>query len=341
VALPAASIAQICKSLSQYLGTKLNEGGGSTVDVRIGTPADAAPGDSDTDHRCNLFFFRFEPSGFAPDSLPGDTWFLRTHCLVTPFAAAEGTTTSAGENDLRLIGEVLRVFHEKPVFELTAAGELFHVQVVFQNLGLDQLNQLWSTQGETVYRPSALFEVSLVPVIPSDPTVAGPLAGSLGLDVRADMNAVSSGIVASTPRVLAGQPDTARESWAPSICLVRSGQCEQSVSLQLGSPELAAFSPQVWVVGEIGAGVQLRWDAWDAVHGWQSLPGTAAATISEDILDPEAVAAATLATVALPFDDKAGQMVLYAERSYTRGSDGVVLTVRSNPVLISLHGAAP
>ena len=237
MALVAASIAQISKSLSQYLSTELNKGG-STVHVLLGSPADAAPGESDSDHRFNLFFFRFEPSGFGPDTLPGETQFLRMHCLATPFAAQEDSI-GAGENDLRLIGEALRVFHEKPVFELTAAGEPFHVQVLFQTLGLDQLNQLWSTQGDTVYRPSVLFEVSLAPVIPNEKAVTSPLAGAMGLDVRASMDAVSSGISASAPRVLVTRPDTSREGWVPSICLVRAGQCEQSLSFEVGSPELA------------------------------------------------------------------------------------------------------
>lgn len=340
MAIAAASIAQICKSLGQYLGTELNKGGGSTIDLRIGTPADAAPAESDSNHRVNLFFFRFEPSGFGPDTLPGETGFLRVHCLITPFATAEGTTTSAGENDLRLVGEVLRIFHEKPVFELTAAGEPFHIQVLFQTMGLDQLNQLWSTQGDTVYRPSVLFEVSLAPVVPNKKAVASPLAGSLGLDVRARRDAVSSGIAAGAPRVLAVKPDTAKESWAPAICLVRAGQCEQSLSFEVGGPELGAFSPQVWAVGEIGANVALRWEVWDAASGWQVQPGTTPATIAEDTLDPEAVAGASLTAIALPFDDKPGQMVLYAEHDYTRASDGAVLTVRSNPVLVTLYEAA-
>jgi hypothetical protein len=340
MALIASSVAQICKSLSQYLGTELNSGGGSTVHVLLGTPAEAAPGDSDTDHRCNLFFFRFEPSGFEPSNLPGETWFLRMHCLVTPFAASEGST-SAGENDLRMIGEVLRVFHEKPVFELTAAGETFHIQMLFQTLGLDQLNQLWSTQGDTIYRPSVLFEVSLAPVIPNQQAVPSPLTGSLGLEVRARMDAVSTGVTAEAPAVPAVKPDTVNEAWSPAICLVRAGECVQSLSLAVGSPELAGFSPQVWVVGEAGAGVQLRWEQWEAASGWETVPGTTPVTISEEILDPEEVAGATLATLSLPFDDKAGQMVLYAEREYTRASDGALLTVRSNPLLITLYEVTP
>lgn len=340
MALIAASLAQICKSLSQYLGTELNKGGGSTVHVLLGTPAEASPGESDTDHRCNLFFFRFEPSGFSPDTQPGMTRFLRMHCLVTPFAASEGSI-SAGENDLRLIGEVLRVFNEKPVFELTAAGEPFHIQALLQNLGLDQLNQLWSTQGDTIYRPSVLFEISLAPVVPNEPMIESPLAGSLGLSVHARMDADSSGTTAEAPPVQMATPDTSNEAWAPSVCLVRASDCLQSIGLAVGSGELATFSPQIWVAGEVGASVKLRWEVWDAVTGWQSQSGTTTTTISEATLDPDAVAGATLTTLSLPFDDKAGQMVLYAEREYTRASDSAVLTVRSNPLLVTLYEVIP
>jgi hypothetical protein len=53
-------------------------------------------------------------------------------------------------------------------------------------------------------------------------------------------------------------------------------------------------------------------------------------------LDPDLVAAATTTPVALPFNDHAGQAVLYGERTYHRGADGVEVTVRSNPLLVGL-----
>ncbi len=338
MALITSSVSQVCRSLSQYLNGELNPGEGeSAVRVILGTPSDASPADTDTDHRLNLFFFRFETSGFNADAMPGDIQFLRMYCLATPFAVTEGTVSS-GENDLRIVGEAIRVFQEKPVFEITVSTEVFHIEVVMQTLGLDQINQLWSTQGETVYRPSVLFEVSLAPVIPQTRFDPGPLTATMGMDVRADINAPafpSDGEL--TPSVAYIKPDTSQENWTPALAVLHDGGLHTSLSFELASPSLAAFAVQAWVAGVIGESITLVWERWTSESGWQ-LGSSSPAAISEDALDPDSLASATTQMLSLPFDDEPGQMVLYAERSYSRSSDGVELNLRSNPVLINLYG---
>jgi hypothetical protein len=339
MAVGLSSVSQVCRSLAQRLSAGINGADRSRIDVLLGTPSAAAPAETDGNHRLNLFFFRFEPSGFDAAVLPGETWLLRMHCLATPFCVDE-TPVPAGENDLRVIGEVLRHFHEDPVFDLAVNGETFRIQVIFLTLGLDQLNQLWSTQGDTVYRPSALFEVSLAPVIPREAAVPAPLTGAIGFGVRATLSADASGIAAGTPAVPPLAPNTARDDWAPALCLVDGGACLQSVAFEVGSAGLAAFTPSAWVAGEPGAMVALRWETWEASTGWVPQMPSAPFAIVHARIDPEASAGASLETTALPFDDRAGQMVLYAERNFVR-FDGVVRTVRSNPVLVTLYEAAP
>jgi len=84
----------------------------------------------------------------------------------------------------------------------------------------------------------------------------------------------------------------------------------------------------------------LRWETWDATSGWVAQAASPPFAVAEAALDPDAVAAATLQATALPFNDHSGQMVLYAERNLTR-FDGVELTLRSNPVLVTLYEAGP
>jgi hypothetical protein len=337
MALIASSLSQVCKSISNFVSTGLNEGD-VTVRVTLGNPGEA-PAETDH-HRLNLFFFRFEPFQFDADMLPGENWHLRMHCLATPFALLEDST-SAGENDLRLVGEVLRLFHEQPVFNLTVEDQQFHVQVIPQNLGLDQINQLWSTQGDVTYRPSLLYEVSLAPVIPREKSKGAPLTGSLALETRADMTAVTATATARAPRVAARSVNTSKEDWAPAIVFVVDGECVQSLSLAVGSPELAAFTPQVWIAGVPGQAVQLRWEIWDSASGWQTDSGSPIAVVSSAFIDPEQAASATTAAAGLPFTDHAGQAVLYAVRTYPRAVDGVSVTVRSNPLLVNLYEATP
>lgn len=362
MALAVSPLSQVCKGIRNHLDAEINRtsagiggpGGGhghapavgfSKVNVVIDTPTvTAGANDIDTAHYLNLFFFRFEPAGLFPDTLPGETGWLRSFCLITPFAFKEDSVGN-GEGDLKLIGEVIRIFHEKPVFRLKVDGEDYHLQVIFQPLPLDQLNQLWSTQGDTVYHPSVLFEVSLAPVLPAVRAVPAPLTGGFGLEVQPERQSGTATVAARAPEVPVMAPAGQHEDWTPAICFVRDGTCAFSFSLALGSPQLLggggqpAFLPQVWLAGKPGEAVGLRWETWDAASGWQKVEPADSALVTDLRIDPEAAAAATLIPLTLPFNNHVGQLLLYAERSYTRASDGVVLSRRSNPLLISLYAA--
>jgi hypothetical protein len=344
MALAQTPLPQICKSISQYLAANMDTGD-ETVPVLIGTPADAVPATNDG-HRLNLFFFRFEVSGITPDSLPGETVYLRSHCLVTPFAIEEMNVATAGENDLRLLGEVLRVFHENPVFELSveddegaALGD-FHVQVIFQNLGLEQINQLWSTQGEVTYRPSLAYELALIPVIPDTPDLGGPLTSGLDIQVQNDMSATAASGDSREFIAIAETVDTTAPGWQPLIYFLQDGQCKQSLNLLLS--ELAGFTPVVLVAGEIGSTVQLYWDQWDGTNGWRTLEPAVDVTLSQSGIDPDNLpeTAPPLLNLTLPSVTEQGQLVLYAQRTYPRAGDNVPVTVRSNILVINITGSA-
>jgi hypothetical protein len=63
-------------------------------------------------------------------------------------------------------------------------------------------------------------------------------------------------------------------------------------------------------------------------------------TATTGTLDPEAAGDAETVEVELPVELVAGggQAVLYAERSWVRGTDGVTVRVRSNPLLVTVYG---
>lgn len=340
--LPVSSLSRICRGIADFVGQELSASQ-NNVHVMIGNPADAEPLETDTDHRLNLFFYRLEPDGFGPSAAPDETWRLRLFCLVTAFGVLEDGV-SGGENDLRLLGEVVRVFHETPILApLDVNGESVRIRVVFQPMRVDELNHLWSTQGDVSYRPSVVYEMALVPVIPEEPALGGPLAGALGFEIRADQagRRAPFGGPAAAPPVVSFEVDTGDEAWAPRICFVVDDTCHESLALEVGSAELAAFAPRVWIAGEPGAAVSLVFEIWDATEGWRTHDPPVAATASSFGIDSEAAAAATTVAVSLPFTDQAGQAVLYASRTYTRGSDGAELTVRSNPLLVTLFEVTP
>ncbi len=362
--LPESSLSQIGRFVGDLLGDAL-EADANDIRILIGSPADAAPAEGAAldHHGVNLFFYRLEPGGFGPGAAPDQPWLLRLHCLVTAFGMSETEEESlvgAGENDLRLLGEVLRIFHEKPVLDVLElpAGprvsppeqqEVFpvRIQVIMQPLGIEEINHLWATQGSAVYRPSVAYEMSLFPVLPEEIGTGGPLVGALGLETGADPSARRrpfSG-AAAPPPVAVHRLDTGAEDWAPRICFVDGGVCAESLSFDVDASPPPPSSIEVWVAGEVTAAsppeVTLAWETWDTRQGWSRDDAEVPVNPTTDVIDPEDAGSALTETVALPFDDQAGQMVLYASRGYVRGSDGAELTVRSNPLLINLYESVP
>ncbi|MFZ5447966.1 MAG: DUF4255 domain-containing protein [Thermodesulfobacteriota bacterium] len=341
--LPITALSEVCRAIADFVSTGLNASAHSTR-IMIGNPTDAAPGQSDTDHRLNLFFYLIEPSGFFPHTKPGETWWLRLHCLITGFGVAEDNI-SAGENDLRLLGEVIRLFHENPVLDnLKVNEESFQLQVIFQALTPDDLNHIWSTQGEVSYRPSVAYELSLVPIIPAKPWAGSPLVGSLGYQVRADKQTRTApfrGQVFSPP-VSVTAIDASREDWTPAICLIHQGACIQSLALARNSAELNNLQPRVWIAGEVGAEMTLVWEKWTSTQGWQRQSEVTEAAASILVMDPEKASEAVTTSLAHPFKpQEVGQAVLYAERTYVRPVDGHSVTLRSNPVLLIVYPETP
>lgn len=343
MALPRSSLSQVCRAIADFVSVGLDASANS-IQVMIGSPASAAPATTDTSHRVNLFFYRVEPAGFFTGDTPGDPWWVRLHCLVTGFGLDEDKV-SAGENDLRLLGEVMRLFHETPVqLALTVDDETFRLQVLFHPLGADELNHIWSTQGDVSYRPSVAYEMALAPVLPSERCPESPLVGRIGSEVRAVPAARTSPFAgaAAAPPVPRTTVDTSNPDWAPVISFVVDDACAQSLLFAHGSQELEDFAPRVWVAGEPGRAVTLAWQRWTSTVGWEDVPDPTAATATALTLDPDAAADAETVEVPLPDELVAdgGQAALYAWRSFVRGSDGVTITVRSNPLLVTVHGGA-
>lgn len=341
--LPTSSLSQVCRSIANFVSTGLNASANS-IRVMIGNPADAVPGASGGEHHLNLFFYLVEPTGFFPDTNPGDTWWLRLQCLVTGFGTAEDNI-SAGENDLRLLGEVMRLFHETPVLDaLQVEDETFRLQVIFQALNPDDLNHIWSTQGDVSYRPSVAYEMSLAPVIPARRAMGSPLVGAAGSEIRADMAARRSPFAGelSAPAVPLTVVDVSREDWAPAIALIHQGQCAWSLAFDRAGDALQDFTPEVWVAGRVGEDVTLIWEQWTRMEGWQREDDTLTAAATDTAIDPAGADQAATTAIDLPLgENEIGQAVLYAERTYLRESDGELLTVRSNPVLVTVYEAAP
>ena len=64
MSLPISSISAVCRSIADFISTGL-EASSHSIRTLIGNPIDALPGQSDTDHRINLFFTDWSRPDFS------------------------------------------------------------------------------------------------------------------------------------------------------------------------------------------------------------------------------------------------------------------------------------
>ena len=346
MALPETPLSHICAQISAYVRSEdgLNAAA-NNISVSTGAPADM--GDGDDLHRVNLFFYRFEPYGFDADVRPDQVWRLRLFCLITVRGIDEDEIP-AGENDLRLLGELLRIFRRQPVFDAGAFDdEHIQLQVVFSPVTDEQINQIWSTQGDTTYRPSVIYEMALAPVIPAQLYVEPPVVGMLGNQAFSSMAQRYAGFSGDVqgPKVPYRLVDIDNPSWAAEICWIYQSDCAHTLSFDVDSAEFTAFTPQIWVAGDSGDTVDLVWEIWDSTDGWRGTGAPQTVTPFSNAIDPENIPPAVPSTfpqditmpVTIPTGLNAAQGLLYATRSVTLVAGEAPIQIRSNPLLINLY----
>lgn len=190
---PAPSILSVTANhVKTFLGEHVKN---TTID--IGPPADTADMSENAAPTLNLFFYRYETSGFYSDTTPGDPFLIRAHCLISAMGHAQDM--SDGELALRLLGHVMQAFHEYPIQKVafernevpsapfggntsgvdpagidiveerpacTKVSVTANLQVIFKTLSLEEINQIWSTQGDVVFKSALAYEFALLPIYP-------------------------------------------------------------------------------------------------------------------------------------------------------------------------------
>jgi hypothetical protein len=342
--LPASSLSVVCEHIRDFVRTEI-DAGVSGVEVTIGAPGGLATSD---EHRLNLFFYRFEPSGFEAGARPEAPWRIRMFCMVTPFGIDEangGTTISAGQNDMRMLGDAMRVFHETPILPpVVADGITVRTQAVFMSITDEQINQIWSTQGDTHYRPSVVYEMSLTPIVPEALAPEPRIVGAIGAAARAGRGRHEPFTgVAYGPPVPAVTIDVSDPAWVPAIAFVLDDLLHRSLAVDVDGEAFEDFTPEVWLAGDPDDSVELVWEAWRPT-GWAAVGTPQDVTPHGPALDPAAIpAGAPGFPIEAPLpedlaDDQSSlQLLLYARRSFTRLDGGPSEIVRSAPLLVTLY----
>jgi hypothetical protein len=319
--------------------------------IRIGSPKDTLvemESDKDKNH-LNLFFYNVSYDGYPADGLSDDPFYVRLHCLITAVGAKTGATgsPSPGENDLRLIGEVMRVFHEQPVITVSGGNniDISQLQIIPHKLNLDDLNHIWSTQGDTAYRLSVAYEMALAPIPLVEAVERNPLVGEIGTRVQANMDREplpddGFGIETFAPVVPKVIVDVRKSDWSPHICFVDEANSNLLYTLLIPRSQLPTsgfLQLKVLVAGKQSKQVKLVWETWNSSTGWKKSGSLQNETIETDAIDPENFDPGLVADIDLPIQDK-GQATLYAERTRKR-PDGTTVTLRSNPLLVTVYEA--
>lgn len=322
-------------SLAEPLGLTLNQ-------ILIGHPSAAAK-EAERDPRTllNLFFYRIEPGAMATNTGSADPLFIRAYCLITALADAETdpatlANVSAGETDLRLIGGVMQRLNALPFLRLRDenGNDIAQLQMLLTPLGIDDINHIWSTQGDTPYRLSVDYELALIPLPLERPAQRSPKVGQLSLAAGQPGYPVATGASKLSFDAPAVRVDPNRPDWTPVIRFVTAdGTLQLAQAFSASAPPSALH---IAAAGAPGSEISLAWERWDRASGWQEMPGGVAQTLAviDSAVDPDGPPPHAFAVdlpLAIP-----GQALVYATRRWTR-SDGVELTLRSNPLLISIY----
>jgi hypothetical protein len=274
-------------------------------------------------------------------------------CLITALGATEtvgSSAISAGENDLRLVGGVMKRLHERPILSLQgeSAGDIAQLQIVLNALTLDDINHIWCTQAGTPYRLSVGYELALVPLPLALAADRSPRVGSIGVDVRSDTRYQPFPAEGSTAQPLTSQVpavfvDSNRPDWAAHLVgFATDGSLQYSL---LFSEDETPESLPIIALGEPGTEVTLEWEILNLAEPdamWRSLAAAPASlALAADTLNPLQTVpepSSLARDVVFPLRTR-GQAMLYAFRDFVR-PDGSIVRVRSNPLLVSVHGAA-
>ena len=360
------SLSVAALSLRRHLQSDTNMSG---VKFHLGHPKSIPDEDArGTEQYINLFFYNVEQGGYPADTdvFNDDPFYVRFYCLLTAIGVdievTDENTVTAGENELRLITAVMQHFHLHPVLRIPDADEVSQLQIVPHSLSLDDINHIWSTQGDIPYRLSVAYEMALIPIPLKEKIESSSLVGAIGVEAipnldQEPLTEEGLGINARVPEVSKFDVDIKQPDWKPQICFLYQEdstdpiKCQHSLAFNVDE---GAVSPvQVWLAGKPGESVNLVWEVWKS-DGWNRYGNPLSRVPHSTGIDPENTPPATSSPdpdfpIALPLpaevdlapDEYTGQAMLYAYRSYTPVASDQAIEIRSNPLLISLYRKRP
>ncbi len=375
--LPASALSDAAYGMRELLVNEIAD----ITDVNrilIGPPTDNFETLKNRQNTClNLFFYEIQHGGYPSDVTNNNPFYVRIRCLITALGAkttGSPRDISSGENELRVIGEVMRVFHQNPLLALKDATDkdVALLQIVPYTMNLDNLNHVWSTQNDAAYRISVAYELGLAPVPAEQPVDTSPLVHvprAIAIPSNADTPATDI-MLDLTPQVEYLDVDDQLDSWVPHICHVKAlGGANESLHYISNITGNLNTELDILVAGKDQGQVSFYWNVWckktdNSISGWQEALADTAVPLVKQItdpaptpanpfypnrIDPQEIDPRRVFKAALPeaikgADVKSWQAVLYAvhewENAKLVGSpQNPVTEIRSNTLLF--YGANP
>jgi len=156
--------------------------------VEIAHPAQYGGQVIEGTHLVTLFVYRIEPDHRAMVSTPGQGLAVRLNTLVTVYGGEKtDIDESIGSLELRILSHIIRLFLEEPKIgpirlrETLPSGPMtgfvvdgVTVEAQLLSLEMEEINHIWTTQGETPYRTSLVYSFNFALVTPLTPGSDGP-----------------------------------------------------------------------------------------------------------------------------------------------------------------------
>ncbi len=304
--VPVSSLSVAVQGIADFLDGRFGE------DVKISTDTPQRASDrvkGGSVHFLNLFTYRVLPSGFHSATAFNQPNFIRINTLLTPFLTDQDI--GAPDDDLRILGQLIRVLHSLPVVPAVLPGNSagpndfrsdphldYRLQAVLQAPTMEELNHIWTTQGgDLAYRLSAAYEFALIPIEPLEHgTEAGPVTTSV-VDVQPNLDARDvEGFIdygdeaAAHPlvNVLTGEPPPPT-NWLPVVLVA-----EEEALSNSGTVAAGATSINLALAGLPGERVALE-VSWVRADNSEDTQAPQVRTIDTPrIDDPAAIAPLTL-----------------------------------------------
>lgn len=199
----SAHIAEVMEAVRARILTLKTIDGLTDLAVEIANPAQHHPRPVDaTSHLVTLFLYRIEPDHAAMLAGPDRGMAVRLKVMITVYGGQkDGAEESIGSVEMRILSHIMRLFLEQsklgpikvkdtlplgPIADFVTKG----VSVEAQQLSLDmeEVNHIWTTQGDTPFRTSLVYSFNYGLVVPSTPSDIGPPVLSVDSSSEAEFN---------------------------------------------------------------------------------------------------------------------------------------------------------